>query len=135
MKNIYKNLKRKVMNNINNLHLINLSLAMNFTNSVKDSFRVLRKHYHSEINLKNKIKIYFFKLFFISIKSRKKVLIKNLIEQSDLKGKYSRFILKKKCILKEKFIRTITSSIHKNSRYKQLRNIYLKYVKVHILLK
>jgi hypothetical protein len=130
MKNIFKNLKKRITDNINYINLSNLSLALNFSNSVKDFFRMFKKHYHCEIFLRNQYKFFFFRLFFISIKSRKICFTKKLRVNKIFKEKSSKFLNKRIIALKGSFLKNIKWLLLRKSKSKLLENIYFKYIKV-----
>jgi len=130
MKNIFKNLKIRIANNINYINIYNLSLALNFTNSVKDFFRLFKMHQNQGIHLRNKYKIFFWRLFFISIKSRKICFINKLREKKIFKEKCSKFLIKRIIALKGYFLRNIKSLLLRKSKAKLIENIYFKYIQV-----
>lgn len=129
MKTSLKGLRKRVEMSVNSKNISNLSLALNYTNVVRYTFSLMKKHIQIQKSFKVNFKFFIFKLFISKLKI-KKTQRSQLQDKYHFIKKYSEFKIIKKRNLKMLLIKKLRFLIANNQSKNKIVDLYCTYVQV-----
>ena len=129
MKKCLKGLRKRVEMSVNSKNISNLSLALNYTYVVRNTFSLMKRHTRIVKSFKVNFKFFLFKLFLTKLKYKKTQRTQLQIKYHFLK-KYSDFKNIMKRNQKMLLINKLRFLIANNKSKNKIVRIYCRYVQV-----